>query len=158
MYHCVIKSSVCTAQFWILISIVIWAISVKMKNLLKTGTKDFSNVKLDQKESKILHLLQKSVQKLTKQAKYIIEKSCNFQQIGSSFDLTKCSRIRLHVMTRFYPSCNFGSMPSDAPNAFIAHRWQESPSITRNAKNQPFSLVTLCVCRVLLSLLFHSRT
>ena len=38
--------------YWILISIVIWAISVKITNLLKTGTKDFSDVKLDKKNLK----------------------------------------------------------------------------------------------------------
>ena len=37
-------SSYCT----VLISIVIWAILVKMTNLLKTGTKDFSDVKVSE--------------------------------------------------------------------------------------------------------------
>ena len=44
--------------YWILISIVIWAVSVKTSNLLKTGTKDFSDVKLGKKsQSYICHFL-----------------------------------------------------------------------------------------------------
>ena len=42
--------------YWILISIDIWAILVEMKNLLKPGTKDFFDIKLDQRKSKKLHL------------------------------------------------------------------------------------------------------